>query len=180
MFLERKYPMLPFDYTKALYRKNNNGKPTVWFARPNDGMSVVVYHGIIGNTISVDYFKTMRLPEEDVRSRFDAKRKAGYKYLSEIRDSHSLPVEEELIQFLTTYLPNIRTNAEGKTLAMLAKTFDNENNKYWAYLLKGKVLEEQKEYSKAIEAYKEAMKRTENKMSLQYKIKSLEAKVNKK
>ena len=129
MFLERKYPMLPFDYTKALYRKNNNGKPTVWFARPNDGMSVVVYHGIIGNTISVDYFKTMRLPEEDVRSRFDAKRKAGYKYLSEIRDSHSLPVEEELIQFLTTYLPGIRTNAEGKTLAMLAKTFDNENNK---------------------------------------------------
>ena len=47
-------------------------------------------------------------------------------------------------------------------------------------ILKGKVLEEQKEYSKAIEAYKEAMKRTENKISLQYKIKSLEAKVNKK
>ena len=121
--------MLPFDYTKALYRKDNYGKPNVWFACPHDGMSVKVYHGVLGGTISVDYFKTMRLPEEDVRSRFDAKRKSGYKYLSEIRDSHSLPVEEELIQFITTYMPDIRTNAEGKTLAMLAKTFDNENNK---------------------------------------------------
>ena len=121
--------MLPFDYTKALYRKDNYGKPNVWFACPNDGMSVTVYHGILGGTITTEYFKTMRLPEEDVRSRFDAKRKSGYKYLSEIRDSHSLPVEEELIQFITTYMPDIRTNAEGKTLAMLAKTFDNENNK---------------------------------------------------
>ncbi len=121
--------MLPFDYTKALYRKDNYGKPNVWFACPNDGMSVTVYHGILGGTITTEYFKTMRLPEEDVRSRFDAKRKSGYKYLSEIRDSHFLPVEEELIQFITTYMPEVRTNAEGKTLAMLAKTFDNENNK---------------------------------------------------
>ena len=121
--------MLPFDYTKALYRKDNYGKPNVWFACPYDGMSVIVYHGVLGGTITTEYFKTMRLPEEDVRSRFDDKRKSGYKYLSEIRDSHSLPVEEELIQFITTYMPDIRTNAEGKTLAMLAKTFDNENNK---------------------------------------------------
>ena len=121
--------MLPFDYKKALYRKDNYGKPNVWFACPDDGMSVVVYHGILGGAITTEYFKTMRLPEEDVRSRFDAKRKSGYKYLSEIRDSHSLPVEEELIQFITTYMPDVRTNAEGKTLAMLAKTFDNENNK---------------------------------------------------
>lgn len=121
--------MLPFDYTKALYRKDNYGKPNVWFACPNNGMSVIVYHGILGGAITTEYFKTMRLPEEDVRSRFDAKRKSGYKYLSEIRDSHSLPVEEELIQFITTYMPEVRTNAEGKTLAMLAKTFDNENNK---------------------------------------------------
>lgn len=121
--------MLPFNYTKALYRKDNYGKPNVWFACPNDGMSVTVYHGILGGAITTEYFKTMRLPEEDVRSRFDAKRKSGYKYLSEIRDSHSLPVEEELIQFITTYMPDVRTNAEGKTLAMLAKTFDNENNK---------------------------------------------------
>ena len=121
--------MLPFDYTKALYRKDNYGRPNVWFACKHDDLTVKVYHGVLGGTISLEYFKTMRLPEEDIRSRFDAKRKSGYKYLSEIRDSHSLPVEEELIQFITTYMPDIRTNAEGKTLAMLAKTFDNENNK---------------------------------------------------
>ncbi len=122
--------MLPFDYTKALYRKDNYGKPNVWFACPDDNRtSVTVYHGVLGGSICVEHFKTMRLAEEDVRSRFDAKRKSGYKYLSEIRDSHFLPVEEELIQFITTYMPEVRTNAEGKTLAMLAKTFDNENNK---------------------------------------------------
>lgn len=121
--------MLPFDYKKALYRKDNNGKPNVWFADVLDAGTVKVYHGVLGGTISFETFRTMRYPEDDVRSRFDAKRKSGYKYLSEIRDSHTLPVEEELIQFLTTYLPDIRTNAEGKTLAMLAKTFDNENNK---------------------------------------------------
>ena len=121
--------MLPFDYTKALYRKDNYGKPNVWFACPNDGMSVTVYHGILGGAITTEYFKTMRLPEEDVRSRFDAKRKSGYKFLNEIRDNHYVPIEEELAQFIKTYMPDIRTNAEGRTLAMLAKTFDNENNK---------------------------------------------------
>ena len=103
--------MLPFDYTKALYRKDNYGKPNVWFACPNDGMSVTVYHGILGGAIATEHFKTMRLPEEDVRSRFDAKRKSGYKYLSEIRDSHSLPVEEELIKFITTYMPDVEIKA---------------------------------------------------------------------
>lgn len=121
--------MLPFDYTKALYRKDNYGNPCVWFAKSFDDSRVTVFHGILGKSLVTETFSTMRLPEEDVRSRFDAKRKSGYKYLSEIRDNQFLPVEEELIQFIKTYMPDIRTNAEGNTLAMLAKTFDNQNNK---------------------------------------------------
>jgi len=121
--------MLPFDYKKALYRKDNKGNPCIWTAVA-DGLShVKVYHGIIGKTLTVDTFNTMRLPEEDIRSRFDAKRKSGYKYLNEIRDNHFIPVEEELALFVATYMPDIRTDSDGKTLAMLAKTYDNENNK---------------------------------------------------
>ena len=121
--------MLPFDYKKALYRKDNYGNPCVWFAYPVDGMRVRIFYGILGKTLSTETYTTIRLPDEDVRSRFASKRKSGYKYLNEIRDNQYLPVEEELINFIKTYMPDIRTNAEGNTLAMLAKTFDNENNK---------------------------------------------------
>lgn len=121
--------MLPFDYKKALYRKDNYGNPCVWFAYPVDSTRVRIFHGILGKTLTTETYNTMRLPEEDVRSRFDTKRKSGYKYLSEIRDNQYLPVEEELINFIKTYMPDIRTDASGKTLVMLAKTFDNENNK---------------------------------------------------
>lgn len=121
--------MLPFDYKKALYRKDNKGNPCIWTAVANGLSHVEVYYGIIGKTLTVDTFNTIRLPEEDIRSRFDAKRKSGYKYLNEIRDNHFIPVEEELALFVATYMPDIRTDSDGKTLAMLAKTYDNENNK---------------------------------------------------
>ena len=126
--------MLPFDYKKALYRKDNKGNPCIWTAVVDGVSHVKVYHGIIGKTLTVDTFNTMRLPEEDIRSRFDAKRKSGYKYLNEIRDNHFIPVEEELALFVATYMPDIRTDSDGKTLAMLAKTYDNENNKLFKKL----------------------------------------------
>lgn len=56
----------------------------------------------------------------------------------------------------------------------------NTNNLYWAYSLKGKILESQEEYKEAVEAYKKSLEFAEQKMGLQYKIKSLESKVNKK
>ena len=56
----------------------------------------------------------------------------------------------------------------------------NTNNLYWAYSLKGKILESQKEYKEALEAYKKSLEFAENKEVLGYKIKFLEEKINNK
>lgn len=119
--------MYEFDYTKALYRRDNNGNPCVWACKL-ENTSLYVYHGIIGKTIT-------KIPmngeysNENVQSMINAKRKIGYKYLSELKDNVNLPVEGELFAYLNAYLPYNRTTADGKELAMLAKAYDNSNNK---------------------------------------------------
>ena len=120
---------LPFDYKNALYRKNNHGQPCVWFAQPISSKQYRVYHGILGKSISEILVNSSRDPKAEVKSKFNAKRKEGYKLLSEVKDNVTLPVEEGLIQYLTTYLLDYRTTIDGSVLPMLAKTFDNQNNK---------------------------------------------------
>lgn len=119
---------MEFDYKNALYRKNNYGQPCVWIALPH-GDSIVIYHGIVGKTITKEIIRTNRLPIEECNSKRNAKRKSGYKYLSELKDNTTLPVEGELLNYLNSYLPEYRTTADGTLLPMLAKTYDNTNNK---------------------------------------------------
>lgn len=121
----------PFNYTGALYRKDNNGNITVWACKCDELNPTVVhvYHGRLDGNIIHEYFNTNRDSFEEKQSRYNAKRKTGYKYLYEVKDNITLPTEDELLGFLKTYLPSIRTTADGSTLAMLAKVFDNTNNK---------------------------------------------------
>ena len=118
-----------FSWMTALYRRNNYGEPCVWSATPFDDVTIVIYHGILGKKITREIDVVTRDPKEECKSRAKAKQKQGYKYLSEIRDSNSLPVEGELIAWLDKYLPINRTTADGHLLPMLAKVFDNTNNK---------------------------------------------------
>lgn len=120
---------LPFNYIDALYRKNNHGQPCVWFAQKVSNNQYMVWHGIVGKTITNAVITTHREPNAEVQSKFKAKRKEGYKYLHEIKDNVNLPVEEGLVAYLNTYLLDYRTTIDGSVLPMLAKTFDNENNK---------------------------------------------------
>lgn len=122
--------MLPFNYINALYRKNNFGQPCVWYADfATEPSTIKVYHGILGKTITTESIYTLRSTKDEIQSRINAKRKAGYKYLSELKDNDNLPVEETLITYLTQYLPDNRTTVDGSVLPMLAKTYDNTNNK---------------------------------------------------
>lgn len=122
--------MLPFNYKYALYRRNNFGQPCVWYAVPNgDKSSIIIYHGILGKTIITDIVNTNRDTKAEITSRTVAKRKAGYKLLSELKDNVSLPVEEELLNYLNSYLPTDRTTIEGLLLPMKAKVYDNTNNR---------------------------------------------------
>lgn len=121
--------MLPFDYNKGLYRRNNFGQPCVWYARPLDYNSIEVFHGIIGKTITKDIIYISREPREEITSRINAKLKVGYKNLWDIKDNVQFPVEGELLSYLDKYLPIHRTTADGTLLPMLAKVYDNTNNR---------------------------------------------------
>lgn len=119
----------PFNYIDALYRKNNHGQPCVWMAVPINNNQYQIYHGIVGKTITSTVIATHRKAKDEIASKFTAKRKEGYKYLYELKDNVTLPVEGELLSYLNTYLLDYRTTLDGSVLPMLAKVFDNENNK---------------------------------------------------
>lgn len=123
--------MYKFDYLKALYRRNNFGQPCVWYAEPYGKDTIHVWHGIIGKEIINNVIYTNRKPADECRSRINAKRKTGYKYLSEIVDNVQFPVERELHTYLAAYLPFERTTSDGTLLPMLAKAYDNTNNKIY-------------------------------------------------
>ena len=117
------------NYLNCLYRKDNKGNICIWYAIKNSISTIKIYHGILDKTININVTFTTRAPQDEINSRINEKRKRGYKYLNEIRDNHELPRREELLNWLITYLPEERTDADGKLLPMLAKTYDNDNNK---------------------------------------------------
>lgn len=121
--------MLPFNYNFGLYRRNNFGQPCVWYARPFDHTSIEVFHGILGKTITREIITINREPRAEITSRIKAKEKVGYKHLYDIKDNVESPVEGELLAYLDKYLPTYRTTADGSLLPMLAKVYDNTNNK---------------------------------------------------
>lgn len=119
---------------KPLYRRNNLGRPCFWEAivsgSPTQNI-IIVSHGIVGKAMQVEEIHVARNPKDEVESRYKQKRKQGYKFLDEIKDDNwSTPVKEDaLLTYLETYLPYDRTTADGTLLPMLAKTFNNTNNK---------------------------------------------------
>ena len=116
------------EYNKILYRLNNKGQPTIWWAVTNGTSNIIVTHGILGKTITNEVIYTGRLPIDEVKSRIAAKRKSGYKYLYELKDNTILPVEElHVIDYVKQYMETDRTTANGVALPMLAKVYDLSN-----------------------------------------------------
>lgn len=120
---------LPFPFIKGLYRRNNYGEPYVWYGQVISDYAIKIFYGIIGKGISDQILFATRDVYKELQSKVKAKLKEGYVYLNEIRDCGQLPVEESLQDFLEKYLPTVRSTDSGTTLAMLAKVFDNTNNK---------------------------------------------------
>ena len=123
--------ILDSDYQNALYRKDVNGKISIWYAtyNPLNKVIIIIYHGRLDGEILVEHIPITKKQVDEVQSRIKAKRKEGYKYLSELRDSTSLPSKEGVYDYCKTYLPVNRTTSDGITLPMLAKVYDNTNNK---------------------------------------------------
>lgn len=115
-----------------LYRRNNNGMPTVWWASFNsDTNSIAVFYGLVrGNIRKEVYTVTQKDGNKELESRYNEKIKQGYQYLNEICDMQDRPpVEDEnsldLFNFLNTYLPKDLSNGNSNLLLpMLAKTYN--------------------------------------------------------
>lgn len=116
-----------------LYRRNNNGMPTVWWASFNsDTNSIAVFYGLVrGNIRKEVYTVTQKDGNKELESRYNEKIKQGYQYLNEICDMHDRPPVEdenslELFNFLNTYLPKDLSNGNSNLLLpMLAKTYSD-------------------------------------------------------
>lgn len=114
-----------------LYRRNNNGMPTVWWASFNsDTNSIAVFYGLVrGNIRKEVYTVTQKDGNKELESRYNDKIKQGYQYLNEICDMQDRPPVEdenslELFNFLNTYLPKDLSNGNSNLLLpMLAKTY---------------------------------------------------------
>lgn len=116
-----------------LYRRNNNGVPTVWWASFNsDTNSISVFYGLVrGNIRKEVYTVTQKDGNKELESRYNEKIKQGYQYLNEICDMQDRPPVEdenslELFNFLNTYLPKDLSNGNSNLLLpMLAKTYNS-------------------------------------------------------
>lgn len=120
----------------SLYRKDTNGKITVWRAYPSHIFtgevkgSYTIEHGKVDGKIRKEIVYTNRKIEDEIASKYKIKIKQGYKSIADIKDNIQSPVkEDDIIAFLKTYLPETRTTEDGSLLAMLAKVYDNTNNK---------------------------------------------------
>ena len=114
-----------------LYRRNNNGAPTVWWAELDSGTnSITVFYGLVrGNIRKEVYAVTQKDGQKELESRYNDKIKQGYTYLNELCDMQGLPPVEDgdndtLFNFLNTYLPKDLSNGNSNLLLpMLAKTY---------------------------------------------------------
>lgn len=131
----------------TLYKRNAQGKPLVWSIQESKAPVAEGYkelridYGLVGGTLHEERIKVTLKNVSELQSRVNAKRKEGYKELSELKDSINLswaesteiqafvnnsPIsKEDLIKFLNTYLPKYSTTSEGFVLPMLAKVLED-------------------------------------------------------
>lgn len=115
--------------SEKLYKRNAKGDILVWsIAECTDG-ALIVTHGKLDCKQRPEVIEPTKKKVSEFESRIKAKRKEGYKSLSDLYDNS--PVEESMIEgaalydYLNTYLPKNNTTSEGFVLPMLAKTLED-------------------------------------------------------
>lgn len=125
----------------TLYKRNAQGKPLVWSIQESkvpvgEGLKELrIDYGLVGGTLHEERIKITLKNANELQSRVNAKRKEGYKELSELKDGINdtdficeLNINKPdlpFINFLNTYLPKYSTTSEGFVLPMLAKVLED-------------------------------------------------------
>ena len=111
-----------------LYKRNAKGDPILWQIEKANDVYKVSYGAVCGH-IHEEIINGKLVKANEIESRIKAKRKEGYKELSELKDSGPVEIKDDiaLINYLYTYLPKNNTTDDGFTLPMLAKVLkDNK------------------------------------------------------
>ena len=120
-----------------LYKRNAQGKPLVWSIQESktpvsEGLKeLCISYGLVGGILHQERIKITLKNTNELQSRVKAKRKEGYKEISELKDSG---INKEVfdssnihlkLQYLDSYLPKYSTTSEGFVLPMLAKVLED-------------------------------------------------------
>ncbi len=119
-----------------LYKRNAKGDPILWQIEKANDEYKVSYGAVCGH-IHEEFINGKLVKANEIESRIKAKRKEGYKELSELKDSGPVEIKDNiaLINYLYTYLPKNNTTDDGFTLPMLAKVLkDNKPFNKRSYL----------------------------------------------
>lgn len=115
----------------TLYKRNAQGKPLFWSITHNVNAfhkePIIVKYGIVGKEGRTEYISTHRDPNAEIDSLVKAKRKEGYKSLTDLYDNAPkfISQQSELFNYLNTYLPKFNTHANGAFIPMLCKTLED-------------------------------------------------------
>ena len=108
-----------------LFKRNAKGKPIFWGIKTNCSI-ITVYYGIIGKQTHTETIYTNRPVEDEVKSLIAAKRREGYKALSDLYDNAPKYLfDKPLLDYLNTYLPKNNTDNNGAFIPMLCKTLED-------------------------------------------------------
>ena len=140
----------------TLYKRNAQGKPLIWSAKevisqdsPEGPIKYIdIQYGLVGGNLHKEKISITKKNVNELQSRINAKRKEGYKELSELKDSNALapdynPESNNIVlkTYLDLYLPKYSTTSEGFVLPMLAKVLEDNKpfDKFGAMLGQWKI-----------------------------------------
>ena len=74
----------------TLYKRSSNGKPLIWRGYESEKADfIIVEYGLVGGKLHKEQIPITAKTVNELQSRVNAKRKEGYKELSELKDNNA-------------------------------------------------------------------------------------------
>uniref|UniRef100_A0AAU8MGG3 ATP-dependent DNA ligase n=1 Tax=Geladintestivirus 1 TaxID=3233133 RepID=A0AAU8MGG3_9CAUD len=113
--------------TIQLFKRDAKGNIITWEANVINAEYLSLQYGILGNKLHTEICRINRNAYTEITSRTNAKRKAGYKTISDLHDNapSSFANSTDLRNYLNNYLPIDNTTIDGDKFCMLCKTLED-------------------------------------------------------
>lgn len=109
----------------TLYKRNAQGKPLFWSIDERLA-DIKIQYGLVGKEGRTEYITTHRKLKDEIESLIKAKRKEGYKSLTDLYDNAPEIIDKRgILDYLNTYLPKFNTHNDGAFIPMLCKTLED-------------------------------------------------------